>query len=766
MLDFQFDFRYEGEEIPALKNAAGQIRRGSCIVLCGSSGCGKSSLLRCFNHLVPQFYEGELEGFCYIDGRDTAGLSIGQVGELAASVFQDPRSQFFTVNSNTEVAFGMENHGIPKDVIVRRVDEAFARFSLERLRDRNVYEMSSGERQFISILSAWAMDTDILLLDEPTANLDYAAAMQLQKMLLELKEQGKTLILSEHRLHYLSGIADEFWLMEDGQIKRRWSAEQMMKLTAEETKALALRTLDLGSITLQRESLPESSGSAPFTFGASNLRFDYRGEQKALLRGVSFEARCGEVIGIVGSNGCGKTTLGKLLTGLLRPSGGSVLYNGKRLRPKELQKRGLFVMQEAEFQFFTNSVLNELKYGHIVTPEFEAEAERLLKKFGMWECCGRHPFSLSGGQMQKLSLMIAYFSPKQIVVLDEPTAGLDAKSLQSCGELIREMRRKKLVFVITHDLELIAQACTSCICVSDGKTDREIRLTDSARLKELMLYIEGTAESGPWTEKDNPAEKDGPAGKGAFLEKGDSVETDGPAEKAGPAEKDSFAQSTARRPCRLHPIVKLLFWLTTLTAVSTANNAFLFSVYAALILMVFADGWYVMAVAGGALAALLLGLKGLFSHTVAAFALTLLPRALAIWLSVDVMIGRNEASRTIAALRAVHVPERLIMIVSVIFRFFPVLSEDMKLMRQSIRTRGAFTTLSQKLRSLPEYIEILTVPMALRVIRIAETLSASAETRGIALKGKRSSYVSLHYGAWDLIFFLLLIAAAAAGLTI
>lgn len=736
MLDFQFDFRYEGEEIPALKNAAGQIRRGSCIVLCGSSGCGKSSLLRCFNHLVPQFYEGELEGFCYIDGRDTAGLFIGQVGELAASVFQDPRSQFFTVNSNTEVAFGMENHGIPKDVIVRRVDEAFARFSLERLRDRNVYEMSSGERQFISILSAWAMDTDILLLDEPTANLDYAAVMQLQKMLLELKEQGKTLILSEHRLHYLSGIADEFWLMEDGRIKRRWSAEQMMKLTAEETKALALRTLDLRSITLQRKSLPESSGSAPFTFGTSNLCFDYRRKRETLLRGVSFEARCGEVIGVVGSNGCGKTTLGKLLTGLLRPSGGSVLYNGKRLRPKELQKRGLFVMQEAEFQFFTNSVLNELKYGHTVTPEFEAEAERLLKKFGMWECRGRHPFSLSGGQMQKLSLMIAYFSPKQIVVLDEPTAGLDAKSLQSCGELIREMRRKKLVFVITHDLELIAQACTSCICVSDGKTEREIRLTDSARLKELMLYIEGTVESGPWTEKDNPAEK------------------------------DSSAQSAARRPCRLHPIVKLLFWLTTLTAVSTANNAFLFSIYAALILMVFADGWYVMAVAGGAMAALLLGLKGLFSHTVAAFALTLLPRALAIWLSMDVMIGRNEASRTIAALRAVHVPERLIMILSVIFRFFPVLSEDMKLMRQSIRTRGAFTTLRQKLRSLPEYIEILTVPMALRVIRIAETLSASAETRGIALKGRRSSYVSLRYGAWDLIFFLLLIAAVLAGLTI
>lgn len=341
MIDFAFDFRYEGEKSPALKNAAGQIHRGTCIVLCGSSGCGKSSLLRCFNHLVPQFYEGELEGFCYIDGRDTAGLSIGQVGEQAASVFQDPRSQFFTTNSNTEVAFGMENHGVPKDVIIRRVDEAFARFSLERLKDRNVYEMSSGERQFISILSAWAMDTDILLLDEPTANLDYAATMQLQTLLLELKKQGKTLILSEHRLHYLSGIADEFWLMADGQLRQRYTAEQMMELPMEEIKALSLRTLNLGNITLQTKSLPETSDSAPFTFGARNLRFGYRRKGEVFLQGVSFEMRCGEAVGVVGSNGCGKTTLGKLLTGLLRPSAGSILYNGKKLKYKELQKCGL-----------------------------------------------------------------------------------------------------------------------------------------------------------------------------------------------------------------------------------------------------------------------------------------------------------------------------------------------------------------------------------------------------------------------------------------
>ena len=211
MIDFEFEFQYAEEKQPALQKIGGSIPAGRCVVLCGGSGCGKSTLLRCINGLIPQFYEGELKGFCRLNGQDTAGLRIGEIGELAASVFQDPRSQFFTVNSSNEVAFGLENHGLPQDKIRRRVDEAFRIFHLERLKDCNVYELSSGERQLISILSAWAMDTDIFLLDEPTANLDFSATRQLRKILLALKQQGKTLLLSEHRLYYLTDIADEYW---------------------------------------------------------------------------------------------------------------------------------------------------------------------------------------------------------------------------------------------------------------------------------------------------------------------------------------------------------------------------------------------------------------------------------------------------------------------------------------------------------------------------------------------------------------------------
>lgn len=385
-----------------LRQIAGNIPKGRCVVLCGSSGCGKSTLLRCINGLIPQFYEGERMGFCHLNGQDTDGMSIGEIGELAASVFQNPRSQFFTVNSSNEVAFGLENHGLPQEKIQQRVDEAFRIFHLERLKDRNVYELSSGERQLISILSAWAMDTEIFLLDEPTANLDFAATQQLKSILLALKRQGKTLLLSEHRLYYLAGIADEYWVMENGEIQGKYPAEEARKFSPEQRQVLSLHHME-----------------------------------------------------------------------------------------------------------------------HF------------------------HP---------------AEVSPKK-------------------------------------------------------------------KHKELF-----------------------------------------------------------------HPVTKLIFWIALMVVISTANNSLVYAAYAALILLTVADGWFGMALAGGMSFGAFWAANVLFPNTVFSFILILFPRIIAIGISMRTLIGRNEASRTLAALRNLHLLERLIMIVAVIFRFFPVLSGDMKLLRQSIRTRGAFVT--------------------------------------------------------------------------
>lgn len=718
MIDFEFEFQYSQESTPTLRKVSGNIPAGRCVVLCGGSGCGKSTLLRCINGLIPQFYEGELTGFSRLDGQDTADLSIGEIGELAASVFQDPRSQFFTVNSSNEVAFGLENHGLPQEKIRDRVDEAFRTFDLEHLKNRNVYELSSGERQLISILSAWATDTDIFLLDEPTANLDFAATQQLRNILLKLKKQGKTLLLSEHRLYYLADIADEYWIMANGEIKHKYTAEKAKSLSPLQLHTLSLRTLDLEQITVSER--PPQPENMPQALSVSNLRYEYGRKNRAILSDVNFSVCTHEIVGLVGANGCGKTTLGKLIAGLYHSTGGEISLFGKAQKPKQLQKQVLFIMQEAEFQFFTNSVLHELQYGHKITAEFEKKTETLLKSMDMWECRDRHPFSLSGGQMQRLTLMMAYLSDKPIVILDEPTAGQDAESLKRCAELIREMGKEKTVLIITHDLELIADACDRCIGLSGGHSDTEFFIRSQQDLQAVRRYMEcfhPTKVSPPKQYKE-----------------------------------------------RFHPATKLLYWLVLTIVISTSDNHLVYAAYAALMLLTAADGRLITALFGSASFGALWAANVLLPDTLFSFILVLFPRIIAIGISMMTLIGRNEASRTLAALRNMHLPERFIMIVAVIFRFFPVLSGDMKLLRQSIRTRGAFVTLWQKLRALPSYIEILTVPMALRVIRIAETLSASAETRGIDLKHRKSNFLSLRFSAWDILFFVVLTASVVVGL--
>ena len=717
MIDLDLEFRYANEAQAALQAIRADVPAGRCVVLCGGSGCGKSTLLRCVNGLIPRFYEGELTGCCRLNERNTAEMSTGEIGELAASVFQDPRSQFFTVNSSAEVAFGLENRGIPQAEMRESVDEAFRTFQLEYLKDRNVYELSSGEKQLVSILAAWVMNADILLLDEPTANLDFAAIERLQRLLHALKAQGKTLLISEHRLYYLAGLADEYWVMAGGRITARYGAQQLESLPQDALAALSLRTLDLDRVLPVEKQRPAGGE----LLAVSQLRFAYGKRAAEILNGASLSVREHEIVGLIGANGCGKTTLGKLIAGLNAPDGGEITLGGRRLKPRALRERALFIMQEAELQFFTNSVLNELKYGHRDTPEFAVQAERLLRRAGMWEYRDRHPFSLSGGQMQKLALMIAYLSDKPLIVLDEPTAGLDAKSLDDCAALIREMRREKTVLIITHDLELVARACDCCLYLSGGRIEAELPARTAGDLREINRRMR---------------------------------EEFGAAAGKAPA---------PRRPCRLHPAVKLLYWMAALVAVSTSNNTLVFAVCAALLVMVAFDGWMLQALGGGALAAALWGANALWPHTALSFALTLFPRVIAVALAMQALIGRNEAGRTLTALRALRLPERFIMICAVIFRFFPVLASDMKLLRQSIRTRGVFSSLRQKLRALPEYIEILTVPMAMRVIRIAETLSASAETRGIDLKRRKSSYLSLRFSVWDAAFLLMLAAATLLG---
>ena len=276
--------------------------------------------------------------------------------------------------------------------------------------------------------------------------------------------------------------------MENGEIQRKYPAEEARKFSPEQRQVLSLRTLDLAEISVPEK--PQLLKAVPEVLCVSDISYTYKRKLNSTLSGISFSVQMHEIIGLVGANGCGKTTLGKLIAGLYRPSGGKIALFGKLQNPKKLQKQVLFIMQEAEFQFFTNSVLHELQYGHSVTPKFEKRTEALLKSMDMWDCRDRHPFSLSGGQMQRLTLMTAYLSDKPIVILDEPTAGQDAESLVRCTALIREMRKKKTVLIITHDLELIAGVCDRCIGLSDGQIETEFFTQTAQDLQTIRRYIE------------------------------------------------------------------------------------------------------------------------------------------------------------------------------------------------------------------------------------------------------------------------------------
>ena len=629
-INFHLGFTYNERRRPSLVGVEGHIGAGKFVVLCG---CGKSTLLRCINHLIPEFYEGELTGFCRINGNDLSDCSIGAVGKQVASVFQDPRSQFFTVNSSSEVAFGLENFGLSHDEMVDRVNEGFQKFGLDYLKDRPVFELSSGERQLVAILSAWALDTDVILMDEPTANLDQGAISRLRGMLSELKSEGKTIVVSEHRLYYLAGLADEYWYMDAGRMVKCYSSQEMLRLTEGELRDRGLRMpeerdIKLTGIHFDEDPVEDERKEAKaHHLTCENVGYRYRGAKKPTLKSVNLALKTGEVVALAGPNGNGKTTFGKVLCGIYRASSGKIALDGVVERRGGLQEKSLFVMQEAEFQFFTNSVWNELKYGKRSSPDLETEMERLLKQSGLWELRNRHPFTLSGGQMQKLVLLLAYFSEKPVVVLDEPTAGLDGKSLKTCTQM------------------MIALFCCTTSTFADPS------LVNGMFLSGMLLNL--------------------------YERK----------------YKSSIGYGV---------------------------------VYAALLFAYLA-----------------------FPNVVTGLLINVIPRFLVIGEFVSALISNDGGSRTIAALRYMSLPERAIMIFSVIFRFVPVMEKDLSLMKQSIHTRGFFNTVREKIAGFPEYMEILLAPLILRVIRIAESLSASAETRGIALPGRRQSFTSLKVNRSD-----------------
>lgn len=475
MIEFQnVSFSYPDSPEGCLKNLNLTIPDGQCVLLCGRSGCGKTTLTRLINGLIPQFFPGELTGQILLDGQNIFDLPMYRIAEKAGSVFQNPRTQFFNVDTDSEIAFGLENEAVPRESLRRRVAETAAALHIESLLDRNIFALSGGEKQKIAFASVYAMEPEIYLLDEPSSNLDAAAISGLREHLKLIKAQGRTVIAAEHRLYYLLDVADRILYLENGEIAGDWTPEEFREITPGQRRRMGLRAVDLQE---ERPARPPLS-PAPPVLQLQNVTLAY--QKQPVLRDISLQAAPGEVIAIVGHNGAGKTTFSRALCGLQREVSGSYLWNGMPQKPKERMQRAYMVMQDVNYQLFAESVEAECTFG-LRHPD-TALAEKTLDELGLAPFRERHPNTLSGGQKQRLAAAASIVCGKELLVFDEPTSGLDFDSMERLAALIQRLSRMgRLIFIVTHDYEFFCRTCTRVLHLDGGGIQ-----DDSAVTEELL----------------------------------------------------------------------------------------------------------------------------------------------------------------------------------------------------------------------------------------------------------------------------------------
>lgn len=461
--DTSFSYLHSGQ--PSLREVTFRAAAGACVVLCGKSGSGKTTFSRLLNGLCPMFFPGELSGECICAGLRAGEAGIEDYVPHVGSVFQNPKTQYFHTDTTAELAFPCENSGFSPDEIEKRVKACVKRFKLEAFIDRNIFKLSGGEKQRVAFAAATMLEPQILVLDEPTSNLDTAAISELRAMILQMKREGKTIIIAEHRLAWLNDVADRYMLFENGSISREWSAKEFLQLSQEELYGLGLRATRLQPL---RELIAKKAKINAFPgellLEASDLEIGYH-KNAAVYRIAHLCLYNGSVVGLAGHNGIGKSTLAKTLCGLLKPLSGSVRWRGAAAKGKKLTKHAFLVMQDVNYQLFSDSVREEALLGN----ENDAQCDQVLETLGLTEVSERHPMSLSGGQKQRVAIASAILSDKELIILDEPTSGLDYYHMAQVGTLLQMLKKQgKCVLVITHDEELTAQWCDYVIRLEGG----------------------------------------------------------------------------------------------------------------------------------------------------------------------------------------------------------------------------------------------------------------------------------------------------------
>lgn len=458
MLNFSnVSYRYPHSSGWAVQKLSFSLSAGEIMLCTGRSGCGKSTITRLANGLCPHYLGGDLKGDVHVAVQNTRNMNPQEISRLAGTLFQDPERQFFAMTVADEIGLTLQWGGAEPGEIRRAVAESAERLGLGDLLGQSIFGLSEGQKQKVALAGLLALRPRLLILDEPSANLDPESSAELARILGELKAQGIGILVVDHRLSWLRGTADRVIVLEEGQIAASGSFELLDNLNLRKNHGLRDAYVEDPRALLP---LLEAQSENPL-FCCRDIHFGYP-KGREIFRGVSFDFPAGETVALTGENGVGKTTLSRILTGLNRPKSGAVLVKGRAIKARQLPRHAQVVLQNASHQLRMNSVLAELCDAAAPGRGLEQSALGLatLALYGLAHLKDRHPQSLSGGEKQRLALACATIRRPEVLLLDEPTSGLDGENMGRIADNVEAARAfGSTVLVITHDLELMQKIC-------------------------------------------------------------------------------------------------------------------------------------------------------------------------------------------------------------------------------------------------------------------------------------------------------------------
>ncbi|MGR2669232.1 ABC transporter ATP-binding protein [Vibrio campbellii] len=531
-----FSFRYESLDKPTLKNINLRIEKGEKIVIIGPSGSGKSTLGQCLNGLIPHAIKGETSGKLTINGQDTAPFDMHQFTEQVGTVLQDTDSQFVGLSIGEDIAFALENQ-LTSNIDMYPLVKATAKMvDLEQMLERSPHDLSGGQKQRVSLAGILVDDVDILLFDEPLAALDPKTGKKTIEIIDELhRETGKTIIIIEHRLEdVLHRSVDRIILMESGEIIADTTPDEILASPLLEEygirEPLYLSALKEAGCAIEGDAKPSSLTTLPLAqyqtavstwFEASkatnvekqaetllavrNLTYSYDGEKNA-LEDVSFDVKRGEFVSVLGKNGSGKSTITKLVMGVIEPDQGSMILNGQDLNELTIfersQKVGV-VMQNPNHMISHHMIFDEVAFGlrnrGVEENQIEAKVLEVLELCGLSKYRHWPIEALSYGQKKRVTIASILALEPELLILDEPTAGQDYRNYTSMLSFIEELNRELgiTVMIISHDMHLVLEYTTRSIVIADSKLIADAPMTevfsspallDQANLATTSLY--------------------------------------------------------------------------------------------------------------------------------------------------------------------------------------------------------------------------------------------------------------------------------------